>query len=132
MNQSTCKGLHHTALHVSDLAGCIRFYEAMGMSLLRSWGEGAEAGAMLDVGDGSILEVFANGDGKGTQGVIGHIALDVADADAAYRAALEAGASPDPGWEPQDIVIGSQPPYPARIAFVYAPTGERVELFQVK
>ena len=54
------------------------------------------------------------------------------DADAAYRTALEAGASPDPGWEPQDIVIGSQPPYPIRVAFVFSPTGERVEFFQVK
>ena len=64
--------------------------------------------------------------------MIGHFALDVADADAAYRTALEAGATPDPGWEPKDIVIGSQPPYPARVAFVFAPTGERVEFFQVK
>ena len=59
MNQSTCKGLHHTALHVSDLADCIRFYEAMGMSLLRSWGEGAEAGAMLDMGDGIKVPIRA-------------------------------------------------------------------------
>ncbi len=131
MNHSTVKGLHHVAIHVNDLQACIRFYEAMGLKLLRIWGDGSGAGAMLDLGN-SILEVFANGDGKGTVGVIGHIALEVADADAAYAAALAAGAAPDPGWEPQDIVIASQPPYPARVAFVFAPTGERVELFEVK
>ena len=132
MNKSSVKGLHHVALNVNDIDKAIRFYKALGMTQLRSWGEGAAAGAMLDMGDGSILELFANGDGKGSVGVIGHFALDVADADTAYRTALEAGATPDPGWEPKDIVIGSQPPYPARVAFVFAPTGERVEFFQVK
>ena len=132
MNKSTVKGLHHVALNVNDLEKAIKFYEALGMTLPRTWGEGVEAGAMLDMGDGSILEMFANGDGKGIVGVIGHFALDVDDVDAAYRTALEAGATPDPGWEPMDIVIGSQPPYPARVAFVFAPTGERVEFFQVK
>ena len=132
MNQSTVKGLHHVALTVADLPACIAFYTALGMTQLRSWGEGKLAGAMLDMGDGSILEIFADGDGKGTQGAVNHIALDVEDADAAYAAALKAGAQPQPGWEPQDIVIGSVPPYPARVAFVFSPTGERVEFFQVK
>ena len=132
MNKSTVKGLHHVAINVKDIDTCIKFYQALGMTVVRTWGEGAQAGAMLDMGDGSILEVFADGDGKGTVGVIGHFALLVEDADAAYRTALEAGASPDPGWEPQDIVIGSQPPYPVRVAFVFSPTGERVEFFQVK
>ncbi len=132
MNKATIKGLHHVAINVNDLEKCITFYQALGMTLLRRWGEGSGAGAMLDMGNGSILEVFADGDGKGTVGVIGHFALDVEDADAAYAAALEAGAAPDPGWEPKDIIIGSQPPYPARVAFVFSPTGERVEFFQVK
>ncbi|MBP0963431.1 MAG: VOC family protein [Oscillospiraceae bacterium] len=132
MNKSTVKGLHHVALNVNNLEKAIKFYEALGMTQLRTWGEAEEAGAMLDMGDGSILEMFANGDGKVIVGVIGHFALDVDDVDAAYRTALEAGATPDPGWEPMDIVIGSQPPYPARVAFVFAPTGERVEFFQVK
>lgn len=132
MNKSTVKGLHHVALTVADLDACTAFYRALGMTPLRSWGEGSSAGAMLDMGDGSILEIFADGDGKGTQGAVNHIALDVEDADAAYAAALQAGAAPQPGWEPRDIVIGSQPPYPARVAFVFSPTGERVEFFQVK
>ena len=132
MSKSTVKGLHHVAINVKDMDVCIKFYEALGMKLLRTWGEGGQAGAMMDMGDGSILEIFADGDGKGAVGVIGHFALDVKDADAAYRTALEAGATPDPGWEPKDIVIGSKPRYPARVAFVFSPTGERVEFFQVK
>jgi len=131
MNQSTCRGLHHVALNVTDLEACLAFYTAMGLTPLRRWGEGAKAGAMLDAGNGCILEVFADGDGAAPKSaVIGHFALDVADTDAAFAAALATGARPD--MEPKDIVIPSQPSYPARIAFVVAPTGERVELFQVK
>jgi glyoxylase I family protein len=34
--------------------------------------------------------------------------------------------------EPKDIVIASEPPYPARIGFCIGPVGEEVEFFCVK
>lgn len=38
----------------------IAFYcDVLGMNILRSWGDGVEAGAMLDTGNG-VIELFAN------------------------------------------------------------------------
>ena len=34
--------------------------------------------------------------------------------------------------EPKDIVIASNPPFPARIAFCRGPLGEEIEFFQEK
>ena len=34
--------------------------------------------------------------------------------------------------QPNDIVIGSVPPFPARIAFCHGPVGEEIEFFQEK
>jgi catechol 2,3-dioxygenase-like lactoylglutathione lyase family enzyme len=41
MNKSSVKGLHHVALNVNDLNKAIKFYEALGMTLLRGWGDAA-------------------------------------------------------------------------------------------
>ena len=34
--------------------------------------------------------------------------------------------------EPNDIMIRSDPPFPARMAFCYGPLGEELEFFQEK
>lgn len=124
-------GFHHVALNVSKFEESISFYKALGLKEIRCWGEGIDAGVMLDMGDGAILEIFSDGGETAPTGaVIGHFALAVSDTDRAYAAALAAGALPD--IAPKDIVVESATPFPARIAFVYSPSGERVELLQAR
>lgn len=123
-------GIHHVALKcdgTAEFEKTLHFYQdVLGLEPVRSWGEGENAGAMLSTGDG-LLEIFASGR-KLPQGAIRHFALRterVEDCVAAVRAA---------GYpitvEPKDIVIASNPPFPARIAFCTGPVGEEIEFFQ--
>lgn len=123
-------GIHHVALKcdgTAEFEKTLHFYQnVLGLEPVRSWGEGENAGAMLSTGDG-LLEIFASGK-KLPQGAIRHFALRterVNDCVAAVRAA---------GYpitvEPKDIVIASNPPFPARIAFCTGPVGEQIEFFQ--
>ena len=84
---------------------------------------------MLDTGAG-LLEIFANGMNCPEQGPIRHLAFSVEDTDVCTEAVRNAGY--EITVEPKDIVIASNPPYPARIAFCIGPVGEEVEFFCVK
>ena len=57
-----------------------------------------------------------------------HVALSTSDPDAAYQAALAAGAAPH--MAPTDITIQSAIPIPIRIAFVKGFDGELIEFFK--
>lgn len=52
-------GFHHMALYVSDFDKSLSFYQKLGMKVYTAWGQGADRIALLDTGDGSMLEVFA-------------------------------------------------------------------------
>jgi glyoxylase I family protein len=121
------KSLHHIAMNVSDIEKSIDFYtRAFDFSLVRRWGDANKA-AMLDMGDGTILEMFERPAEVGKQGVLIHIALRADDVDAAYAKAIEAGAGEQ--TTPRDVDLQAEEPYPIRIAFVVGPDGEPVELF---
>ena len=128
---SLIKGVHHIALKccgISEFEKTISFYrDVLGMPLVRVWGEGDDSGAMLDVGGGSMMEIFASGGGDHVQGAIRHFALAVDDVDACVSAASAAGYPIT--IQPKDIVISSNPPLPARIAFCTGPVGEEIEFF---
>jgi len=123
-------GVHHIAVKacgVADYEKMFQFYhEILGMPVVRTWGEGENAGAMLDIG-GGMMEIFANGDGYPGQGAIRHMAFAVKDVDACVEAVRAAGY--EITMEPNDIVIGSNPPLPARIAFCIGAAGEEIEFF---
>ena len=121
------KGLHHVAMNVSDIDASIRFYtDALGCSLLRRWGD-EPRGAMLDMGDGAILEMFERPAATHGEGTLLHIALRAEDVDAAYQTALNVGAQEQ--TTPRDIDLEAEEPYPIRMAFVKGPDGEPIELF---
>ena len=125
-------GVHHIALKAcgeEEFKKTVDFYQnVLHMPLIRSW-EGEEAGVMLDTGAG-LMEIFMNGEDHPGQGAIRHMAFDVEDTDACVEAVRAAGYEITRG--PEDIVIGSVPPLPARIAFCIGPVGEEIEFFQVK
>ncbi len=123
-------GIHHVALKcdgTAEFEKTLHFYQdILGLEPVRSWGEGENAGAMLSTGDG-LLEIFASGR-KLPQGAIRHFALRTERVDDCVAAVRAAGYPIT--VEPKDIVIASNPPFPARIAFCTGPVGEEIEFFQ--
>jgi glyoxylase I family protein len=126
-------GIHHIALKakgVKTFEKLIEFYNGiLGMPIVRCWGEGENLGAMLDTGAG-LLEIFSNAPDILGQGALRHLAFEVDDPDVCIEAVRKAGY--EVTIEPKDIVIASEPPYPARIAFCIGPVGEEVEFFKVR
>lgn len=124
-------GFHHVALSAADLDKTIAFYQqAFNFTVVRRWGEEKPA-AMLDMGDGSLLEVFSGGDTSADgQSKWLHFAVATDDTDLCYKRALEAGGTSH--MEPTDIVIQSNPPLSARIAFVRGVNSELIEIFDQK
>lgn len=126
-------GIHHIALKAKGteaFAKLIEFYhEILGMPIIRRWGDGENLGAMLDTGAG-LLEIFSNAPDILSQGALRHLAFEVEDPDVCIEAVRKAGYKVT--IEPKDIVIASEPPYPARIAFCIGPVGEEVEFFKVR
>lgn len=124
-------GIHHAALKccgTEEFEKTIAFYrDVLGLTVRRTWGQGESAGAMLDTGSG-LMEIFANGRERLPQGAIRHIAFAAENVDACVEAVKQAGYTVF--VEPKDIVIESELPYPARIAFCIGPVGEQIELFQ--
>ena len=129
---SLIKGVHHIALKCKGIEAyekTLHFYrDLLGMPVVRTWGEGDESACMVDIGGGSMMEIFANAPDELGQGTIRHFALRTDDVDACVKVCEENGYHAF--IQPKDIVIASNPPFPARIAFVTAPVGEEVEFFQ--
>jgi len=125
------KGIHHIALKCKGLEHfekTVHFYrDLLGMEVVRTWGEGINIGMMIHIGGGSMLEIFANVDDELGMGALRHMALAVDDVDACVAAVAAEGY--EITIPAKDIVIASEPPLPARIAFCIGPVGEEVEFF---
>lgn len=125
-------GIHHVAIKYDGyetFQEALHFFcDLLGLKLARTWGEGNSAAAMIDTGSG-LLEIFASGNGL-PNGKIAHVALATDDVDKCIDIVRKAGYPIT--IEPKDIVIGSQPPYPARIGFCLGAGKEEVEFFCVK
>lgn len=126
---SLISGIHHVAFkcrNEEEYKETIHFYkDVLGLTVVRSW----ETGTMLDTGEG-LIEIFNNGEDPKEQGVIRHFALETEDVESCVRVVREAGY--EVFIEPKDIVIASEPPFPARIAFCRGPLQEEIEFFQEK
>lgn len=128
-------GIHHVALRTSDIERSLQFYlEGLGCTLRARWGEGDSRVAMVDLGDGAVLELFHGGSNEGPcqeqkAGGWFHLALSVENADDAFTRAVQFGAREK--IAPKDALIDAVPaPMKVRIAFVYGPDGEILEFFQ--
>ena len=123
------KGVHHVCMKcvtAEQFAEVQRFYgEILSLPKVREW----DVGLMYDLG-GVLLEIFSNGAAELPQGVWQHIALATEDVDACVKAVSDAGYKITVA--PKDIVVASQPPVPARIAFCIGPMGEEIEFFHEK
>ena len=120
-------GLHHISLKCGtedEFKRAKSFYlDVLGFKIVREWPEGA----MIGFGNG-MLEIFNNGDGIKTKGALRHIAFETDNVDEIVSKVK--GAGYNVFIEPNDIVIRSDPEYPARMAFCFGPLGEEIEFFQ--
>lgn len=124
---------HHIALRAADYDKTLEFYtKALGMKLVRSWGEGESRACMVDIGDGGCIEIFARGAAAAEpDGEFFHLAIGTADPDAAFEAAVKGGAKVDK--VPYDFVIPCREgALPVRLAFVKGLNGETIEFFSVR
>ena len=126
---SGVSGLHHLCLKAAGRAAwedTVAFYTStLGCPLVRTWGEGAGSGAMVDLGN-CLLEIFADAPQPLPSGAYRHMALRTGDVDGAVERVRRAGC--EITMEPADKCLGED--YPVRIAFFRGPAGESVELFQ--
>lgn len=128
---SVITGLHHISIKSLGYEAYVKsfnfYHQVLGMPVVRTWGEGDRSGAMLQVGD-SVMELGAGGTPYDEVSAINHIAIRVTDTDAITETVMAAGFPIT--TEPKNIVIGSVPPFPARISFCTGPSGESIEFFQ--
>ena len=124
-------GIHHLALASANYDKSLKFYiEGLGFEKVAEWGEGTSRACLLDIGNGSHFEIFANGstnEEKDPRFV--HFAFATTNPDTAYENAIAAGAVSH--MEPKTLDIPAAPPLPVRIAFVKGPDGELLEFFKV-
>ncbi|MCL2514152.1 MAG: VOC family protein, partial [Oscillospiraceae bacterium] len=109
-------GFHHIAVAAADFEKSVKFYtEGLGFAPVAAWGEGEGRAVLLDIGNGSHFEIFANGnrEAQANEKFV-HFAFATTDPDAAFKNALAAGAAPH--MEPKDVDIPSNPVLPVRIA----------------
>lgn len=127
------KGIHHVSMKCrkgEQYQKVISFYRyVLGLRVLRTWGENEPDGVMFDTGNGAI-EIFTNASDEVELGIIRHFALETDNVDACIQRVKEAGY--EVFIEPKDIVIPSNPPLNARIAFCFGPLSEQIEFFQVR
>ena len=138
MSNDIIKGLGyaHMAIAAKDFDKSLTFYKALGMKVYTQWGEGDSRIALLDTGNGDLIELFAKPDlntDKAATTADGnpflHFAFSAQNVDEAYRIALEAGATPLK--PPAELPLKAHPIcLTLRIAFVKGPSGEELEFFK--
>ncbi len=128
---SKTRGFHHVALRAFDFDATVRFYEE-GIGCVRKFGWGTDdtRAALMDVGDGNYIEIFAGRvPGSVPEGGVIHFALRTDDTDAAFARAVAAGATPT--VEPKNAQpANADRPITFRVAFVNGLDGESIEFFQ--
>jgi catechol 2,3-dioxygenase-like lactoylglutathione lyase family enzyme len=144
--------LHHVSLFVSDIEASTKFYTVgLGLTVRDKFTDiiGRRAGGefpfhvasvFLEAGDGRYVELHPAGDWPMSPPgfPLNHLALSVADVDAAYAQALAAGGAPvdipvpNEKWDgtPLDVVMSGDHPEPMRMAFILGPSQELIELYQ--
>ena len=125
-------GAHHIAVQTRDWDASLTFYkDVLGMEIIAEFGSPERKIVLLDMGDGSHMELFeptasspAAGDVIPNDPVT-HFALATTDIHAAIEHVRHAGA--EVTLEPRDVSLGA---IDATIAFFRGPSGEVIEFFQ--
>jgi catechol 2,3-dioxygenase-like lactoylglutathione lyase family enzyme len=128
-------GFHHIALRARDFDKSFDFYtEALGFRLAHQWGEGEGRIALLDMGDGNYLELFASKPGQipDAGGDVPpaypyfHLALRSSDVVADIEKVRALGCPIT--VEPKTVEVGN-PSKTIQVGFFLGPDGEVLEFF---
>ena len=127
-------GCHHVAMKVPNFDEVLAFYtNVLGLPVHKTWGAAEKRAALLTMGGGVMLEIFAGAAEKAQPPSTGwlHIAFATRDVDGLIARVQQAGMTVT--IEPRDVDLDGTPsPLRARIAFFQGPAGEVVEFFDEK
>jgi len=126
-------GCHHIAVQTRDWEASLRLYrDVLGMPVVAQFGSPERKVWLLDMGDGSHMELFqpkADTPAPGSPAPndpVTHFALTATDTRAATEHVRAAGYQIT--VEPKDVDLGSMK---VTISFFLGPNGESIEFFQV-
>ena len=125
-------GAHHIAVQTRDWDVSLNFYrDVLGMEVIAEFGSSDRKIVLLDMGDGSHMELFQPTasspapEDVSSNDPVTHFALTTTDARAAVEHIRQAGG--EITLEPTDVDLGS---IKATIAFFKGPSGEVIEFFE--
>ncbi|MBM3215596.1 VOC family protein [Candidatus Poribacteria bacterium] len=125
-------GMHHIAIQTRDWDASIKLYnEVLGMSVVAEFGSPNRRIVLLDMGDGSHIELFEPTDNSPKAGTpapndpVIHFALATTDTRSALERVREAGY--EITMDTRDVDVGVMQ---MTIAFFKGPNGEVIEFFQ--
>lgn len=126
-------GCHHIALQTRDWEASLKLYrDVLGMPVVAEFGSPERKIFLLDMGDGSHMELFqpkadtpAPGAAAPNDPII-HFALATTDTKAATEHVRQAGYKIT--VEPKTVELGA---LTVTLAFFNGPNGESIEFFQV-
>lgn len=121
-------GVQHLGLPTNDLEKTVEFYTSLGFTVaLRTRNEAAGENVCFLRLHNLCIEAYENGKAVGMPGAIDHVALDVADVEAAFEA-VKAG-----GYRMLDDKVQFLPFWDNGVRFftILGPNGEKVEFSQM-
>ncbi|MCA9881716.1 MAG: VOC family protein [Anaerolineaceae bacterium] len=125
-------GTHHIAVQTRDWAASMRLYQdVLGMTLVAQFGSPERKIVLLDIGDGTHIELFEPQsdtpavDAPAANDPVIHFALATTDTRNALEHVRQAGY--EVTVEPKDATLGT---LQVTIAFFKGPNGEIIEFFQ--
>jgi len=125
-------GTHHIAIQAQNWEESLRLYrDVLGMELAAEFGSPERKIVLLDMGDGSHIELFAPtadtrpADEPVIHQPVAHLALATTDAKAAAEHVRQAGY--EITVEPKTVNLGK---LTVTLAFFKGPNGEIIEFFQ--
>jgi glyoxylase I family protein len=125
-------GSHHIAVQTHDWEASLRLYrDVLGMPIVAQWGTQRPA-ALLDMGDGSYIEIFGPTPGINYEqattasATLLHFALATTDTHAATELVRQAGY--EVTVEPTEVQLTQS--LRVTYSFFQGPSGELVEFFQ--
>ena len=126
-------GSHHIAIQTRDMNESFKLYrDVLGMQIVAQFGSPERRVFLLDIGDGSHIELFdptpdtPKPDAAAANDTVTHFALTTTDTVAAIEHVRAAGYTVT--VEPRTVDLGA---LQVTIAFFNGPNGESIEFFQV-
>ncbi|MDE7242372.1 MAG: VOC family protein [Oscillospiraceae bacterium] len=119
-------GLQHIGIPTNNMAATVKFYHSLGFETVHETSNNGETVCFLRLAN-ICIEAYENGKAAEKAGAIDHIALDVDDIEAAWKAVRSAG------YQTRETEIQTLPFWSNGVRFfnIQGPNGETVEFGQI-